>query len=112
MRDARREVSLHRGPLPETASVSLADGLISKLTSPSEAAIRVEMKLRLQEALSALELLDREILVLRHLEQLSSAEAAEVLGIQERAASKRHLRALQRLKGVLGALPDKLGGLG
>ena len=51
---------------------------------------------------------DREVLALRHFEQLTNAEAAQVLGIQERAAAKRYLRALQRLKEILSEMPGGL----
>ena len=51
---------------------------------------------------------DREVLALRHFEQLTNAEAAQVLGIQERAAAKRYLRALERLKKILSELPGGL----
>jgi RNA polymerase sigma-70 factor (ECF subfamily) len=54
---------------------------------------------------------DREVLTLRHFEQLSNAEAAEVVGIQERAAAKRYLRALERLKQLLSELPGGLSEL-
>ncbi len=100
-RDASREVSLYRGALPETTSAALAAQLLGHLTRPSEAAIRAEMKIRLQEALNSMEPLDREVLALRHFEQLSNAETARVLGLQESAASKRYLRALKRLKEIL-----------
>ena len=52
--------------------------------------------------------LDREVLALRHFEQLSNAETAEVLGIKEAAASKRYLRALKRLKEILTSMPGGL----
>jgi RNA polymerase sigma-70 factor (ECF subfamily) len=55
--------------------------------------------------------IDREVLALRHHEQLTSAEAAQVLGIQERAASKRYLRALERLREMLSDMPGGLTGL-
>jgi RNA polymerase sigma-70 factor (ECF subfamily) len=60
--------------------------------------------LRLQEAINALDPLDREILSLRHFEELTSAEAAMALGIKEEAAAKRYLRALRRLKETLAQL--------
>ena len=55
---------------------------------------------------------DREVLVLRHFEQLTNAEAARVVGIEERAAGKRYLRALARLRKILSELPGGLTGLG
>jgi RNA polymerase sigma-70 factor (ECF subfamily) len=69
------------------------------------------MKIRLQEALNSLEPFDREVLALRHFEQLSRAETASVLGICEAAVSKRYVRALRRLKEVLAAMPGGLGKL-
>jgi RNA polymerase sigma-70 factor, ECF subfamily len=105
MRDARREVSLYPGGVPEATSAALAAQLLGHITQPSQAALRAEMQLQLQEALNRLEPLDREVLVLRHFEQLSNTEAARVLKIQEPAASKRYIRALRRLKEILGSLP-------
>ena len=66
------------------------------------------MQTRLAAALEAMDPTDREVLALRHFEQLSSAEAAVVLGIQERAAAKRYLRALQRLREILSEMPGGL----
>jgi RNA polymerase sigma-70 factor (ECF subfamily) len=107
MRDANREVSLHRGRLPETSSAALAAHLLGHDTRPSEAAVRAEMKIRLQEALNAMDPLDREVLALRHFEQLSWGETAQVMGITEGAAGKRYVRALQRLKSILGSVVEQ-----
>lgn len=100
-RDAGREVSLYRGALPEATSAALAAQLIGKQTSPSHAAARVELKIRLQEALNSMEELDREVLALRHFEQLTNVETARALGISETAACNRYVRALERLKTIL-----------
>jgi RNA polymerase sigma-70 factor (ECF subfamily) len=83
----------------------LANQLLGKLTSPTQAAVRADMQIRLQEALNTMDPLDREVLVLRHFEELSNQETAELLGIQKSAASKRYVRALQRLKGILDNIP-------
>jgi RNA polymerase sigma-70 factor (ECF subfamily) len=104
-RDAGREVALYRGSLPEASSAALAEHLLGRGTSPSQAALRAERAIHLQDALNSLEPLDREILVLRHFEQLTNAEAAQVLEIRESAASKRYTRALMRLKYILSNLP-------
>ena len=111
MRNAAQQVALHHGSLPEASSAALAAQLLGHEPRPSEAAIRAEMKARVQEALDSMEPLDREVLALRHFEQLSRAEIAQVLGISEAAAGKRYLRALERLKQVLAALPGGLEGL-
>ena len=108
MRDAGREVSLYRGRLPETTSAALAAQLLGHDPRPSEAAARAELKVRLQEALNRMDPLDREVLALRHFEQLSWAETARTLGISEGAASKRYVRALKRLKAILSGLPGGL----
>jgi RNA polymerase sigma-70 factor, ECF subfamily len=105
MRDARREVSLHNGALPGATSAALAAQLLGHHTRPSEAAVRAEAKLRLQEALNGMDPIDREVLALRHFEQLSNAEAARVLQIKETAAGKRYLRALGRLREILSQIP-------
>ena len=109
VRDVGREVSLYHGSLPETTSAALAAHLVGHLTRPSEAAIRAEMKIRLQEALNSMGALDREVLSLRHFEHLTNAETARELGIQEAAASKRYIRALKRLKEILVSMPGGLG---
>jgi RNA polymerase sigma-70 factor (ECF subfamily) len=109
MRDAGQEVSLYRGALPSASSASLAQHLLAGLTSPTQAAIRAEMQLRLQEAINGLAPIDREVVVLRHFEELSNAEAAEVLGLEPAAASKRYIRAIRRLKAVLDAVPGLFG---
>jgi RNA polymerase sigma-70 factor (ECF subfamily) len=105
MRDAAREISLHRGPMPQATSVSLAAQLLGQFTSAHAKVARAEMQLLLQEALNGLEPIDREVLALRHFEELSNAETAAVLGIDRSAASSRHLRALKRLRQILKSIP-------
>lgn len=105
MRDARREVSLYHGALPGATSAALAAQLLGHQTRPSEAAVRAEAKIRLQEALNGMDPLDREVLALRHFEQLTNAEAARMLEIKEAAAGKRYLRALERLREILAQMP-------
>lgn len=100
-RDAGREVSLHRGALPQASSASLAEQLLGRYSSPSQAVVKAELRLRVQEALDGMDPIDREVLALRHFEELSNAETAQVLGIGEAAASHRFVRALRRLKAVL-----------
>lgn len=100
-RGVHRELLLHHGAFPEASSADLAAYLLGRLSTPSQAAIKVEQRIRLQEALNSLEPIDREILALRHFEELSNGEVAEVLGLDKSAASKRYGRALVRLKDVL-----------
>jgi RNA polymerase sigma-70 factor (ECF subfamily) len=105
MRDAGQEVSLYRGGLPMASSVSLAAQLLGQFSSASEVAARAELQVRLQAALNSMDPLDREVLALRHFEELSNSETAHVLGIQKSAASNRYIRALKRLKDILSSVP-------
>ena len=108
MRNADLEVSLHRGYLPQATSASLAELLLGRLTSPTRAARRAEMQVRLQDVLNAMDPIDREVLTLRHFEELSNGEAAQVLGLTKSAASNRYMRALLRLKETLTGTPGFL----
>jgi RNA polymerase sigma-70 factor, ECF subfamily len=105
LRDADREVTLHRGGLPEADSVSLAAHLLGQLTTPSQAAIKAETRLIVQEALNNMDPTDREVLALKHFEQLSTSEIAEVLGMSKAGAGHRYLRAIKRLKEILSQIP-------
>jgi RNA polymerase sigma-70 factor, ECF subfamily len=111
MRDAAQEVSLNRGAYPQASSVSLAAQLLGHLTSPSYAAMRAELQMRVQSALNAMEPMDREILTLRHFEMLSNEETAQVLGLMKSTASNRYIRALRRLKGVLSSIANFPNGI-
>jgi RNA polymerase sigma-70 factor (ECF subfamily) len=111
MRDAGQEVSLHQGALPQVTSESVAEQLLGKLTTASKVAMRAEVKLRVQEALNGMDPRDCEVLVLRHFEELSNAEAAQVLGIKPSAAVNRYMRALKRLKDVFQGMPGGIEGI-
>jgi RNA polymerase sigma-70 factor, ECF subfamily len=108
MRDAGLEVSIYRGALPAASSAALAAQLLGKHTSPTQAAVRAERMLRLQEALNTLDPMDREVLSLRHFEEMTLAETALSLQIEESAAAKRYIRALKRLKAILASMPGGL----
>lgn len=97
MRSAGREVKAPR-------SGTLSGFFVGHFTSPSQAALREELRQKVENALDSMDEIDREVLLLRHFEELSNKEAAAVLGIQENAASNRYVRALVRLKGILGDL--------
>lgn len=104
-RDADREVSLHRGGLPLADSASLAAQLMGKLTTPSQAAIKAEQRIFVQEALNSMDPIDREVLALKHFEQLSTSEIAEVLGLSKAGAGSRYLRAIKRMREILERIP-------
>lgn len=104
-RNAAQEVSLYGGALPDANSMSLASRLLGRLTSVSGAAIRAEMQVQLQEVLNSMDPIDREILALRHFEELTNGEVATVLDLSKAAASNRYVRALKRLKDELAKVP-------
>ncbi len=108
-RDADLEVSLHRGALPEANSVSLAAHLLGTMTTASAAAIKAETRILVQEALNGMDPLDREVLALKHFEQLSTSEIAQVLGLSKAGAGSRYLRAIKRLRTVLSQIPGFQG---
>lgn len=100
-RNISQEVSIAKSNCD--TSVSIAAQLAGNLTSPSNVAMRGERLARLREALDGMDEVDREVLALRHFEELGNNEVAEILGIQKTAASNRYVRALKRLKQVLEA---------
>jgi RNA polymerase sigma-70 factor, ECF subfamily len=99
------DLAAPRGGLPEADSISLAAQLLGQLTTPSEAAVKAERRILVQDALAALDPLDREVLALKHFEQLSTSEIAEVLGLSKAGAGSRYLRAIKRLRETLSAMP-------
>lgn len=100
VRSAAKEVPL-LAPSP-SASHSFAGGLAMSQTSPSQAAVRSERSAELFAALEGLCDADREVLLLRHFEELGNDQVASVLGLSRTAASNRYVRALQRLRETLG----------
>jgi RNA polymerase sigma-70 factor (ECF subfamily) len=87
--------------LPDDSAVELASRLVAAGSSPSQRLLREELRDRVRAALARLSPHDHEVLVSRHLEMLSTRETAAVLGITEGAVKTRHLRALERLRGLL-----------
>jgi RNA polymerase sigma-70 factor (ECF subfamily) len=86
-------------------SVSLAAQLLGKLTSPAQAAVEAETRLIIQETLNSMDPIDREVLALKHFEQLSTAEIAEVLGLSKAGAGSCYLKAIKRLHEILEKTP-------
>jgi RNA polymerase sigma-70 factor (ECF subfamily) len=99
--DAGLEVSLNRARIPHASSVCIAAHLAGRQTSPSGFAVRQETEAALEKALNAMDDTDREIISMRHYEGLSNTEVAQELSIEPPAASKRYVRALQRLQKIL-----------
>ena len=104
MRTAEQELSLDRIVRPAASSICLANQLMGRMGTPSQAVVQMENIAALQGALDEMKEEDREILVLRQFEELSNQETADELGIEPAAASKRFTRALQRLKIILEGL--------
>lgn len=100
-RDVRRQVAIDRAGFPEASSVVMSEQLLEVCPSPSDAAMQDELRRRIEAGIEKMNPKDREVLVMRHFEELSNVEAARELGIEESAASKRYLRAMQRLKKIL-----------
>jgi RNA polymerase sigma-70 factor, ECF subfamily len=100
-RSPAREVSLDRGPGPPSQTWVMAERLLGREPSPSQAAVQAESRARIEAALERMDAMDREVIALRHFERLSSGEAAEILGIREEAAKKRYLRAVEKLREIL-----------
>jgi RNA polymerase sigma-70 factor (ECF subfamily) len=100
-RAAGREISLDGRVGVAASSVTLAAQIVGRLSTPSQAVAKAELRRIVRDALNAMDPIDREVLSLRHFEQLSNGEAAAVLGVSEAAASVRFVRALKRLKAVL-----------
>jgi RNA polymerase sigma-70 factor (ECF subfamily) len=93
-------------PISDASSQQLAVQLSAGQSTPSEQMIRKEQAAEARQALDSLAAPDREILALRHLEQLSIVEIAAILGVTETAAKSRHFRALRRLQQRLGETED------
>jgi RNA polymerase sigma-70 factor (ECF subfamily) len=89
-------------PLNDESATALAERLLAAGGNPVGELLRDELRGRVQAILDRLPERDREVLVLRHLDQLSVREMAAVLGIREGAVKTRHLRALQRFRELLG----------
>jgi len=104
-RDARREVALGEPAMPDASWLWLSQQVLDDGTSPSMKAIRKETVLKVEEMLSGMGPLDREILAIRLYHGQTNGETAEALGISPSAASKRYARAVARLKECL-ACPD------
>ena len=100
-RGVNREQPLARPGWMERSSLELAGQLVDPERTPASAAIQEELQRRLHGALAQLEEDDREILLMRHFEQLPNQDVATSLGLTEAAASMRYLRAIRRLRDLL-----------
>jgi RNA polymerase sigma-70 factor, ECF subfamily len=107
----RRSVARERPlelPLPDHSAVALGCQLAAGGTSPSHRLIRDELQQRVRQAMAALSPHDKEVLVLRYLEGLTTAETASVLRLSEGAVKSRHMRAIVRLRALLDDLEGEM----
>jgi RNA polymerase sigma-70 factor, ECF subfamily len=103
MRDALREAP-QRETRSTVSAVNMVDAFVDSATSPTQAAVREELRVSVCTAIEGLEEIDREIVAMRHFEGLTNEETAAELGIEPSAASMRFMRALLRLRPALKAL--------
>lgn len=102
MRDAGREVSLAQLARPDDSAATIASAIAqSGVLTPSGVVSRDETVRRLTAALQQMKPEDREVLMLRHFEQLANVDVARLLGLSIPGASQRYLRAAQRMRGIL-----------
>lgn len=102
IRAQRRSISRERPPaLPDESVLELAERLMDRTAGPSAGLRREERRQAVRLALNRLAERDREVLILRYLEMLSTADTAKVLEISEGAVKVRLLRALHRMREVL-----------
>ena len=107
-RNAAKEVSIYGGGLPGASSVLLASQLVGQFTSAGRRAVRAEMQIKMQEVLNSMDEQDREVLAMRHVEQLDNKEIAVLLEISDSTATRRYYRALRHLKDALKQIPGML----
>lgn len=100
-RGVNREQPLHRPGWVDQSSMELAGQLMDPEKTPASAAIQEELQRRLHAAVEQLDDDDREVILMRHFEQLANQEVAAALGLTEAAASMRYLRAMRRLRDLL-----------
>ena len=111
LRAAKRDVRKERPVHPEirdATSLALATHLVAQRTSASQIMERAEQIEWLEKALNDMNEIDREVIALRHFEELTNAETAEVLGIDGSAASKRYLRALKRIREIFQTMDGEV----
>jgi RNA polymerase sigma-70 factor (ECF subfamily) len=107
-RDVRREQQLERAGTFSATSRYMAADLAAQMTSPSQRAVRAEFEATVEAALAEMSGIDQEVLALRHFEEMTNNQVADVLGLSPAAASNRYFRALKRLRTILKTVPGFL----
>lgn len=108
-RDVRRDISIDRDTSERSSDLPRSVQLPSNHTSPSLKAIRLEQEAAIEVALSMMAPRDREVIELRHFDELSNTQVAEVLGLSTTAACNRYVRALKRLQDLLDVAEEVIG---
>ncbi len=106
-RDPRQEAQPIRSREGDATSLCIISAFAESRTSPSQVLMREEELAHLQELLSGMDETDREVLALRHFEQLTNNQIAEALGISVTAASNRYVRAMLRLSQIATKSTDQ-----
>ncbi len=102
------QIALYSGAFPQISPRLLATQVLGRMSAGAKEATRARLQLRMQEFLNQLDPLNREVLVLRQLEELSTKEAAEVLEIDDSEVSKRFMDALKQLTLFMKSLPGQV----
>jgi RNA polymerase sigma-70 factor (ECF subfamily) len=108
-RSVDREQSMAAPAFADQSAIDLMGQLRDRELTPAAAATRHELELRFQAAVDRLDEPDREVIAMRHFEQLSNKEVAQALGLSEPAAGMRYLRALRRLRAMFDEVPSLSG---
>lgn len=103
-RTPNRELVHAEAATGRTTSIALAAVLMADDSGPGQSVLRAERAQELEKALNQMDAIDREVIALRHFEELSNNEVAEILGLQPNAACNRYVRALDRLRTLLESL--------
>lgn len=110
LRASKRSVAreqFFRPGISDESALELAHRLVGTTSSPSADAVRQEVRERVRQSLEELSADDREVLLLRYLEQMSSKEIGAILDVSEAAVNMRHMRALERMRRVLSEVGDE-----
>jgi len=104
--DKRNIAREQPGAPTERSSLNPLANISDDQLTPATTLLRKEFAQRFQQAVDQLDDDAREIVLMRHAEQLTNSQAAEILGLSEPAAGMRYLRALRQLKSILGETPS------
>lgn len=104
LRASKRSVAREqyfRPGISDESAMELAERFIGQASTPSADAVREEVRQRVRRALDRLAEEDRDLLLMRYLEQLPSKDIAAIMGISEAAVNMRHMRSLERMRRIL-----------